>query len=138
MKKKPLQSKPLKSLKNERWKPYIRYQKETDTWITKAIKEVREGKRILEETMDQIPSKIKVLMDRKQLDIMARLVAYMYHEKKDEYEKDASDLRKEHIYRDLTNINEWLGIQYRRIGQQEEKDKKINTLDQEIIDGQSK
>ena len=136
MEKKPLPSKPLKSLKNERWKPYIRYQKETDTWITKAIKEVREGKRILEETMDQIPSKIKVLMDRKQLDIMARLVAYMYHEKKDEYEKDASDLRKEHIYRDLTNINEWLGIQYRRIGQQEEKDKKINTLDQEILDEQ--
>jgi len=138
MEKKPLLSKPLKFLKNEKWKPYVRYQKETDTWITKAIKEVREGKRILEETMDQIPSKIKVLMDRKQLDIMARLVAYMYHEKKDEYEKDASDLRKEHIYKDLKSINEWLGIQYRRIGQQEEKDKKINILDQEIINEQSK
>jgi len=136
MEKKPLPSRLQKFLKNERWRPYIRYQKETDTWIAKAIKEVREGKRIVEETMDQITSKIKVLMDRKQLDIIARLVAYMYNDKKDEYEKDASDLRKEHIYRDLTNINEWLGIQYRRIGQQEEKDKKINTLDQEILDEQ--
>ena len=138
MEKRPLPSKPLELLKNERWKPYVRYQKETDTWIAKAIKEVREGKRIVEKTMDQISSKIKVLMDRKQLDIIARLVAYMYNDKKEEYEKDASDLRKEHIYRDLTSINEWLGIQYRRIGLQEEKDKKINTLDQEIIDEQSK
>ena len=138
MEKKPLLSKPLELLKSERWKPYVRYQKETDTWIAKAVKEVRKGKRIMEETMDQISSKIKVLMDRKQLDIIARLVAYMYHEKKDDYEKDASDLRKEHIYRDLKSINEWLGIQYRRIGQQEEKDKKLHTLDQEIIDEQSK
>ena len=138
MEKKPLPSRLQELLKNEKWKPYIRYQKETDTWIAKAIEEVQEGKRIVEETMDQIPSKIKVLMDRKQLDIMARLVAYMYHEKKDEYEKDASDLRKEHIYKDLKSINEWLGIQYRRIGQQEERDKRINTLDQEIIDEQSK
>ena len=138
MEKKHLLSKPLELLKNERWKPYVRYQKETDTWIAKAIKEVREGKRIVEETMDQISSKIKVLMDRKQLDIIARLVAYMYNDKKEDYEKDASDLRKEHIYKDLKSINEWLGIQYRRIGQQEEKDEKINTLDQEIIDEQSK
>ena len=138
MEKKHLLSKPLELLKNEKWKPYVRYQKETDTWIAKAIKEVREGKRIVEETMDQISSKIKVLMDRKQLDIIARLVAYMYNDKKEDYEKDASDLRKEHIYKDLKSINEWLGIQYRRIGQQEQKDKKINTLDQEIIDEQSK
>ena len=138
MEKKPLLSKPPELLKNERWKPYVRYQKETDTWIAKAVKEVQEGKRITEETMDQISSKIKVLMDRKQLDIIARLVAYMYNDKKDEYEKDASDLRKEHIYKDLKSINEWLGIQYRRIGEKEERDKKINTLDQEIIDEQSK
>ena len=138
MEKRPLLSKPLELLKSERWKPYVRYQKETDTWIAKAVKEVQEGKRITEETMDQISSKIKVLMDRKQLDIIARLVAYMYNDKKDEYEKNASDIRKEHIYRDLKSINEWLGIQYRRLGQQEEKNEKINTLDQEIIDEQSK
>ena len=138
MVKKPLQSRQQRLLKSEKWRPYVRYQKETDTWIAKAVKEVRKGKRIMEETMDQISSKIKVLMDRKQLDIIARLVAYMYHEKKDDYEKDASDLRKEHIYKDLKSINEWLGIQYRRIGQQEERDEKINILDQEIINEQSK
>ena len=138
MEKKPLHFKLLELLKNERWKPYIRYQKETDTWVAKAVRKVREGKRITEEIMDRIPSKIKILMDREQLDIIARLVAYMYHDKKDEYEEFASDLRKEHIYKDLRDIDQWLNIQYQRIEQQEEKDKKINTLDQEIIDEQSK
>ena len=138
MGKKPLQSKLLKSLKNEKWKPYIRYQKKTDTWITKAIKEKQAGNDKMERTISEIVSKIRILMDRKQLDIIARLVAYMYNDKKDEYEKDASDLRKEHIDKDLKSINEWLGIQYRRIGQQEEKDKKLHTLDQEIINEQSK
>ena len=138
MEKKPLHFKLLELLKNERWKPYIRYQKETDTWVAKAVRKVREGKRITEEIMDRIPSKIKILMDREQLDIIARLVAYMYHDKKDEYEEFASDLRKEHIYKDLRDIDQWLNIQYQRIEQQEEKDKKINTLDQEVIDEQSK
>ena len=138
MEKKPLHFKLLELLKNERWKPYIRYQKETDTWVAKAVRKVREGKRITEEIMDRIPSKIKILMDREQLDIIARLVAYMYHDKKDEYEEFASDLRKEHIYKDLRDIDQWLNIQYQRIEQQEEKDKKINTLDQEVIDEQPK
>ena len=138
MEKKHLLSRPLELLKNEKWKPYVRYQKETDTWIAKAIKEVREGKRIVEETMDQIPSKIKVLMDRKQLDIIAKLVAYMYHDKRDEYEKIASDLRKEHIYRDLRSIDQWLNIQYQRMESQDERNKNINEFDMEIINEQSK
>ena len=138
MGKKPLHSKPLELLKNEKWSPYVRYQKETDTWIAEAVREVRDGKRITKETMDRIPSKIKILMDREQLDIIARLIAYMYHDKKDEYEEFASDLRKKHIYKDLRNIDQWLNIQYQRIEQQEEKDEKINAFDQEIIDEQSK
>ena len=79
MEKKPLQSKPQRLLKNERWTPYVRYQKETDTWITKAIKEERGDYKEMEETMGKIASKIRILMDRKQLDVMARLVAYLYH-----------------------------------------------------------
>ena len=90
----------------------------------------------MEETMEK--TQIKVLMDKEQLDTISRIIAYMYHDKKDEYEESASDLRKEHIYRDLRNIDQWLNIQYQRIEQQEEKDKKINTFDQEIIDEQSK
>ena len=138
MAKKPLHSKPLKLLKNERWRPYIRYEKETDTWVAKAVREVQEGEQNMEEAMDQIPSKIRILMDREQLDIIARLIAYMYHDKKDEYEELASDLRKEHIYKDLRSINQWLNIQYQQIERQEEKDKKINTFDKEIINELSK
>ena len=138
MAKKHLHSKLQKSLKNERWKPYIRYEKETDTWIAKAIREERSDSEKMEGTMDKISSKIKVLMEREQLDIIARLVAYMYHDKKDEYIEIASDLRKEHIYKDLRNIDQWLNIQYQRMESQDEKHKKLNELDMEIINEQSK
>ena len=138
MEKKPLQSRPPRSLKNERWRPYIRFKKETGEWITKAIREERPREEKMETIMDQVSSKIKISMNRKELDIIARLVAYMYHDKKDEYEELASDLRKEHIYSDLRSINQWLNIQYDRIEQREEKDRQINNFDQEIINEQSK
>ena len=138
MEKKPLPSRPLRLPKNERWKPYIRYSKETGEWITKAIREERPREEKMETIMDQVSSKIKITMNREELDIIARLVAYMYHDKKDEYEEIASDLRKEHIYSDLRSVNQWLNIQYNRIEQREERDKQINNFDQEIINEQSK
>ena len=138
MEKKLLHFKPQKLLKNERWRPYVRYEKETDTWIAKAIKEERSGSREMEKTMDKIPSKIKVLMEREELDIIARIIAYMYHGQKDEYKHSSSDMQKEHIYKDLRSIDQWLNIQYQRLETQEEKDIKINKLDQEIINEQSK
>ena len=138
MEKKLLHFKPQKLLKNERWRPYVRYEKETDTWIAKAIKEKRSGSREMEKTMDKIPSKIKVLMEREELDIIARIIAYMYHGQKDEYKHSSSDMQKEHIYKDLRSIDQWLNIQYQRLETQEEKDIKINKLDQEIINEQSK
>ena len=137
MEKKPLPSRPLRSPKNERWKPYIRYSKETGEWITKAIREERPREEKMETIMDQVSSKIKITMNREELDIIARLVAYMYHDKKDEYEELASDLRKEHIYSDLRSINQWLNIQYNRLEELEERDKRLNNLDQEIINEQS-
>ena len=117
----PLQSKQLRRLMNERWKPYIRYNKDTDSWISKAIRVDREGK----EKMDTIPEKaqVEVLVDREQLDIIARIVAYVYHDKKDEYEKVASDLRKEHIYKDLRSIDAWLNSQYQRLEKEDEQSK---------------
>ena len=136
MEKKPLLSKPLKFLKNERWKPYIRYQKETDTWITKAIQEKSAGDEEMEETMGKIISKIRILMDKPQLDIISRLVAYLYHDKVDDYKEIASDLRKDHIQKDLKAIDQWLNIQYNRLAQQEEKDKKFNEINKEILDEQ--
>ena len=136
MEKNHSQSRRLKRLRNERWKPYIRYEKETDRWISKAIR----VDRYRDEEVDQDVKKeeFKILMDREQLDIIARLVAYMYNDKKDEYEKDASDLRKEHIYKDLRSIDQWLNIQYQRLEDQDERNKNINEFDLEIINEQSK
>ena len=138
MEKNPLPSRLQKLQRNERWKPYIRYDKETDTWIAKAVREEQPESKKVERTMDKIPSKIKVLMERNELDIIARIVAYMYHDQKDEYINASSDLRKEHIYKDLRSIDQWLNIQYQRIETQDEKNKKINNLDMEIINEQPK
>ena len=138
MEKKPLLSKQLKLLKSEKWKPYIRYKKETDTWIAKAVREERSDIKKVEGIVDKTSSKIKVLMEREDLDIIARIIAYMYHDKKDDYIEIASELRKEHIYKDLRSINQWLDIQYQKIEAQDEKYKKLNELDREIINEQSK
>ena len=138
MAKKLLRSKLLRSPTNERWTPYVRYKKETDAWIAKAIREEQPDREKVERTMDKIPSKIKVLMERNELDIIARIIAYMYHDQKDEYMDTASDLRKEHIYKDLRSIDQWLNIQYQRIESQDERNTKINNLDMEIINEQSK
>ena len=138
MEKKPLQSRQQRLLKNERWKPYIRYKKETDTWITKAIREERPDNEKMERTMDKVSSKIKVLMEREELDIIARIIAYMYHDQKDEYLGIASDLRKEHIYKDLRSIDQWLNIQYQQMQDKDDRNEKLNKIDLEIINEQSK
>ena len=138
MAKKHLPFKQQRLQKNERWRPYIRYQKETDTWITKAIREERPAREKMEEIVDKISSKIKVLMERDELDIMARIIAYMYHDQKDAYLDTASDLRKEHIYKDLRSIDQWLNIQYNRIEAKDERNVKLNEFDMEIINEQSK
>ena len=138
MEKKPLLSRPLELLKNERWKPYVRYQKETDTWIAKAVQEKPTGDEEMEETVGEIISKIRILMDRPQLDIMSRLVAYLYHTKIDDYKKIASDLRKDQIQKDLKAIDQWLDIQYSRLAKQEKKDEEFNKINKEILNEQPK
>ena len=121
MGKNPLQSRRLRRLMNERWKPYIRYNKDTDSWISKAIKIDRYRDEEMEEIMET--TQIEVLMDREQLDIIARIIAYMYHDKRDEYEEIASDMRKEHIYKDLRSIDIWLNSQYQRLEKEDEQSK---------------
>jgi hypothetical protein len=106
---------------NERWKPYIRYDKKEDRWISKAVRIDRHRDEEMETSSKK--AQIKVLMDREQLDIIARLVAYMYHDKKDDYEEIASDMRKEHIYKDLRSIDIWLDSQYRRLEKENEQSK---------------
>ena len=121
MAKNPLRSKQLRKLMNERWKPYIRYDKKEDRWISKAVRIDRHRDEEMETSSKK--AQIKVLMDREQLDIIARLVAYMYHDKKDDYEEIASDMRKEHIYKDLRSIDIWLDSQYRRLEKENEQSK---------------
>ena len=121
MVKNPSQSKQLRKLMNERWKPYVRYNKKEDRWISKAIRIDREGEGYMEETMEK--TQIKVLMDKEQLDTISRIIAYMYHDKKDEFGEIASDMRKEHIYKDLRSIDMWLNSQYKRLESENEQPK---------------
>ena len=121
MEKKPSLSRPQRLLKSERWRPYIRFEKETGGWIAKAIKVDGTGKKKMDRSTEK--EQLEILMDRDQLDIIARLVADMYHDKKDEYEELASDMRKEHIYKDLRSIDIWLNSQYKRLEKEDEQSK---------------
>ena len=102
-------SKQQRLLTNERWEPYIRRDKETDEWIYKAIRVDQDRDEEMEKT------EVKIEMTKKELDVISRIVAYLYHDKKDEYEEIASDMRKKHIYADLRSINIWLDSQYRQL-----------------------
>jgi len=121
MAKNPLQSKQRRNPLNERWKPYVRYNKDEDSWVSKAIKIDRPRDEEVEEVDEG--KRVQILMTRKELDIIARIVAYMYHDKKDEYEEIASDLRKEHIYKDLRSIDIWLNSQYKQLEREDEQSK---------------
>ena len=110
-------SKQQRLLTNERWEPYIKWDKETDEWIYKAI----QVDSYRNEEMEEDESKIE--MTRKELDIISRIVAYLYHDKKDEYEEIASEMRKKHIYADLRSINIWLDSQYRQLEEKNEQSK---------------
>ena len=110
-------SKQQRLLTNERWEPYIKWDKETDEWIYKAI----QVDSYRNEEMEEDDHKIE--MTKKELDIISRIIAYLYHDKKDEYEKIASDMRKKHIYADLRSINIWLDSQYRQLEEKNEQSK---------------
>jgi|7_EtaG_2_1085326.scaffolds.fasta_scaffold21381_4 hypothetical protein len=121
MEKNPLQFRQPKLQKNEEWKPYIRWDKKTDEWIYKAVKVNRPGDEEMEEYSQD--EQINIKMNREDLDVIARLIAYMYHDKKDEYLEIASDLRKKHIYSDLRKIDEWLNLQYQQLEKIDEQSK---------------
>ena len=63
-------------------------------------------------------------MDRNQLDLIAKIVTYLYHDEKKHYEETASEERKNHIYRDLKSINLWLSSQYKRLEREDEAQRK--------------
>tara|TARA_R110000824_G_scaffold4623_6_gene22250 strand:- start:2552 stop:2752 length:201 start_codon:yes stop_codon:yes gene_type:complete len=60
------------------------------------------------------------MITRKQLDIIAKLISYLFHDQKVEYEKIASDKRKTHIYNDIKIIDQWLESQYKRLEKDDE------------------
>ena len=64
------------------------------------------------------------VMDRNQLDLIAKIITYLYHDKREEYEKIASDERKAHIYNDIKAIDQWLSSQYKRLEREDEAKRK--------------
>jgi len=62
---------------------------------------------------------------RKQLDLIAKIVTYTYHDEKKHYEETASEERKHHIYKDIKAIDQWLSSQYRQLGVEDAKKRKI-------------
>ena len=64
------------------------------------------------------------VVDRNQLDLIAKIITYLYHDKKKEYEKIASDSRKNHIYNDIKVIDQWLSSQYKQLERENETKRK--------------
>ena len=65
------------------------------------------------------------MITREQLDIIAKIVTYLYHDERKHYEETASEERKHHIYRDIKAIDQWLSSQYKRLGVEDAKKRKI-------------
>ena len=65
------------------------------------------------------------MITRKRLNIIAKIVTYLYHDERKHYEETASEERKHHIYRDIKAIDQWLSSQYRRLGVEDAKKRKI-------------
>ena len=64
------------------------------------------------------------VVDRNQLDLIAKLIRYLYYDKRKEYEKIASDERKAHIYNDIKSIKLWLSSQYKQLERENEAKRK--------------
>ena len=109
MEKKHSQSKQQGLQKRNKPVPYIRYNKKTEEWTMKA-------------KYIDTPKEVKLEMNKKQLDSVAKLVAYLYHDLKEYYINTSSDQRKVHIYKDLQDIDQWLTVQYNKLRDEKEKE----------------
>jgi len=65
-----------------------------------------------------------MIVNRKQLDLIAKIVTYLYHDERKHYEETASQERKNHIYKDIKAIDQWLSSQYRQLGVRDAKKRK--------------
>ena len=64
------------------------------------------------------------MVNRNQLDLIAKIVTYLYHDERKHYEETASQERKNHIYKDVKAIDQWLSSQYKRLGVGDAKKRK--------------
>ena len=80
---------------------------------------------VQEESFKETSGEITIYMDKKQLNSIAKIVAYIYNDEKTHYMKSTSDMRKQHIYNDLKIIDEWLTLQYNRLKESNEEKSKI-------------
>ena len=108
MEKKDSQSKQQELLKKIKIVPYVRYNKKTEDWTMKA--------KLIENS-----NEIIITMERKQLDSIAKIVAYLYHDEREKYIQTTSETRKGHIYKDLEDINQWITIEYKKLKELNEK-----------------
>ena len=109
MEKKDSQSKQQRLQTKNKPVPFIRYNKKTEEWTMKA-------------KYVDTPEEVKIEVNRKQLDAIAKLVAYSYHDLKEYYMDSSSDQRKVHIYNDLKEIDQWLTLQYNKIRDAKEEE----------------
>ena len=109
MEKKDILFKQQKLQKKNKPIPFVRYNKETEEWTMRA--------KLIESQEEP-----KITMTKKQLDSIAKIISYLYHDKKQQYMKSSSELRKLHIYNDLKDIDQWLTMEYNKLrGEDEEK-----------------
>ena len=98
-------------------RPSIRYDKEMDETIISVYYDDPEPTTADEfnEELFKDPGPIT----RKELNIIEKLVNYVYHEKREEYESLASNERKEHIMQDCKAADAWLIQQYAYLDRKE-------------------
>ncbi len=110
MEKKDIQSKQQKlQRKTSKYVPNIKYDKVTEEWTMRAK---------LIETQEEP----RITMTKKQLDAIAKIVSYLYHDKQQQYMKSSSELRKMHIYNDLKDIDQWLTMEYNKLRGDDEEE----------------
>jgi hypothetical protein len=89
--------------------PDIKYDKVTEEWTMRA--------KLIESREEP-----EIIMTKKQLDSIAKIISYLYHDKKQQYMKSSSELRKLHIYNDLKDIDQWLTIEYNKLRGKDEEE----------------
>ena len=110
MEKKDIQSKQQKlRRKTSKYVPEIKYDKVTEEWTMRA-------------KLIESQEKPRIIMTKRQLDSIAKIISYLYHDEKKHYMETADDVRKTHIYNDLKSIDQWLTQEYNKLRGDDEEE----------------